>query len=135
MTIPWPSPNRVPSGRTTDQYVPVLVVLTPSSVPCAWNEVSIFGPPPGFGSTRCEVTLPASPPSFSPSIDSSLPSHVLLGPLCATQTCASQPCIIPPALAGRHDDEDVICLRRCVVNTPNPEMQAERVVREGGCRK
>src|SRR6267142_3118023 len=24
------------------------------------------------------------------------------------------------ALAGRHDDEDVICLRRCAVNTPYP---------------
>jgi hypothetical protein len=29
-----------------------------------------------------------------------------------------------PALAGRHDDEDVICLMRLPVNTPHPVMKA-----------
>jgi hypothetical protein len=33
-----------------------------------------------------------------------------------------------PALAGRHDDEAVICLTQRTVNTPNPAMQSERVV-------
>ena len=32
------------------------------------------------------------------------------------------------ALAGRHDDENVICLRRHAVNTSNLVMKAERVV-------
>src|SRR6266568_4115684 len=32
------------------------------------------------------------------------------------------------ALAGRHDDGDLICLARRAVNNPNPSMKAERVV-------
>src|SRR6266567_9492504 len=66
---PWPSPYCVPSGRTTVQYVPVSFTSVPSIDPFAWNEVSIFGPPPRFGSTRCEVVLPDVPPIFSPSIN------------------------------------------------------------------
>jgi len=33
-----------------------------------------------------------------------------------------------PALAGRHDDGDVICLTRHAVNNPNPSMKSESVV-------
>ena len=36
------------------------------------------------------------------------------------------PCPVS-ALAGRYDDEDLICLTRRAVNTPNPAMQSERV--------
>jgi hypothetical protein len=39
------------------------------------------------------------------------------------------------ALAGRHDDEDVICLTPPAVNNPHPAMQCERVVRAGQCLK
>src|SRR6266581_8270382 len=51
MMMPWPSPYRVPSGRTLAEYVPVSVSSTPSSLPLAAKDDSIFGPPLGFGST------------------------------------------------------------------------------------
>src|SRR5262245_15276475 len=66
--MPWPSPYRLPSGRTTDQQVPVSVASTPSKRPLDSKDVSIFGPPPGFDNTRREVTLPAPSAIFSPCI-------------------------------------------------------------------
>src|SRR5690348_7099239 len=68
MMMPWPSPNSVPSCRTAAQYVPVSVSSTPSSFPLAVKDDSIFGPPLGFGSTRCEVTLPDVSAILSPCI-------------------------------------------------------------------
>src|SRR5215510_6736612 len=65
---PCPSPYCVPSGRTNVQYVPVSLMSTPNIEPLASNELSIFGPPPRFGNTRCPVIRPDIPPIFSPNI-------------------------------------------------------------------
>src|SRR3712207_6099515 len=51
------------------------------------------------------------------------PPHALL----AGVSSSVAPCVFS-ALAGRHDDGDVICLTRRAVNTPHPSMKSERVV-------
>jgi hypothetical protein len=65
MVMPCPFADRVPSDRTTDQYVPVSVASAPSIRALASNEVSIFGPPPRFVNTRRDVTFLVTSPIFS----------------------------------------------------------------------